>query len=183
MAPRARAAAVLLAVALVAGCGDDDDDDAGADASTSTTTTEAADGEEETSSTTTTAAGSDGTSDSTPSTTGGGGTDDPDEPDDRDDPPEGDPEEAGEAPDVLTEADSGDTYRLAERRLISLRLSNPPTWGEPAVEGDAVSVQLQPYEVDPGFTEYVISADEPGRSVVRFTGDREVVLTFDVYEN
>jgi hypothetical protein len=180
MAPRARAAAVLLAVALVAGCGDDDDDDDDAAAvSSTTTTTETTDGGDDPTSTTTTTAGTAGTEDSTPSTTGGEGPDDPEDPADGGTTPE----EAGEAPDVLTDGNTGDTYRVAERRIISLRLSNPPTWGDPTVEGDAVSLQLQPYEVDPGFTEYVIFADSPGRSVVRFAGDREVVLTFDVYEN
>jgi hypothetical protein len=71
---------------------------------------------------------------------------------------------------ALTEADDGRTMTLQVGDEVSLRLSHGHAWDEPRVEGEGIELAPVNYLVDPGFTEWLISAISPDTSVVVATG-------------
>ena len=75
-----------------------------------------------------------------------------------------------QSPQVLTEADSGATVALPTGGETSLRLSSDWVWSEPVVDGDAVSLAVVNYIQDPGFSEWVVTAVEPGEATIASSG-------------
>jgi hypothetical protein len=71
---------------------------------------------------------------------------------------------------VLTEADSGRSVGMRVGDEVLLRLSHNLTWSDPTVEGNGVELAPVDYLVDPGFTEWRISATGPGIAVVTVAG-------------
>lgn len=76
-----------------------------------------------------------------------------------------------QAPLVVTEADSGAELRLPAGGETTLRLTSDYVWSEPAVRGEAVTLARVDYFRDPGFAEWVVMAQAPGRAVVSATGE------------
>jgi predicted secreted protein len=75
-----------------------------------------------------------------------------------------------QSPQVLTEADSGATIALPTGGETSLRLSSDWVWSEPVVDGDAVQLAVVNYIQDPGFSEWVVTAVEPGEATISSSG-------------
>ena len=75
-----------------------------------------------------------------------------------------------QSPQVLTEADSGAAVALPTGGETSLRLSSDWVWSEPVVDGDAVSLAVVNYIQDPGFSEWVVMAVEPGEATITSSG-------------
>jgi predicted secreted protein len=75
-----------------------------------------------------------------------------------------------QSPQVLTEADSGAAVALPTGGETSLRLSSDWVWSEPVVDGDAVSLAVVNYIQDPGFSEWVVTAVEPGEATIASSG-------------
>lgn len=76
-----------------------------------------------------------------------------------------------EAPATITEADSGATILLPVGGETSLRLTSEYTWSEPTVRGEAVTLTPVDYIRDPGFSEWIVTAQAPGEAVVAATGE------------
>lgn len=76
-----------------------------------------------------------------------------------------------EAPETITEADSGVEIRLPLGGETSLRLTSEYTWTQPTVRGDAVTLAPVDYLRDPGFSEWIVTAQAPGEAVVASTGE------------
>jgi predicted secreted protein len=74
---------------------------------------------------------------------------------------------------VLTEADSGRTIDMRIGEEVLLRLSHNHTWSEPNADGQGVELAPVDYLVDPGFTEWRISATGAGTAVVTTSGTPE----------
>jgi hypothetical protein len=74
------------------------------------------------------------------------------------------------APQVITEADSGESFTLAPGSMTSLRLSGEYEWTEPTVEGAAVQLTRVDYFQDPGFSEWAVIAVQPGRATIAARG-------------
>jgi hypothetical protein len=75
-----------------------------------------------------------------------------------------------QSPLVITEADSGATFALPVGGETNLRLSSDWVWDEPVVDGDAVSLAVVNYIQDPGFSEWVVTADVPGEATISSSG-------------
>jgi predicted secreted protein len=75
-----------------------------------------------------------------------------------------------QSPQVLTEADSDATIALPTGGETSLRLSSDWVWSEPVVDGDAVQLAVVNYIQDPGFSEWVVTAVEPGEATISSSG-------------
>jgi predicted secreted protein len=74
------------------------------------------------------------------------------------------------SPQVITEADSGASFSLPVGGETTLRLSSNWLWEEPVVDGDAVLLAVVNYIQDPGFSEWVVTADEPGVATITSSG-------------
>jgi predicted secreted protein len=74
------------------------------------------------------------------------------------------------SPQIITEADSGTSFSLPVGGETTLRLSSDWVWDEPVVDGPAVSLAVVNYIQDPGFSEWVVTADEPGEATISSTG-------------
>jgi predicted secreted protein len=75
-----------------------------------------------------------------------------------------------QSPQVITEADSGASFSLPVGGDTTLRLSSDWVWEEPVVDGDAVSLAVVNYIQDPGFSEWVVTADAPGEAAISSSG-------------
>ena len=76
-----------------------------------------------------------------------------------------------QAPQVITEEDSGSTVTLPVGGETSLRLPSEYVWGEPAVRGEAVQLARVDYLRDPGFSEWVVTAVAPGKATILAAGE------------
>ena len=76
-----------------------------------------------------------------------------------------------QAPQVITEEDSGSTVMLPVGGETNLRLSSAYVWGEPAVRGEAVQLARVDYLRDPGFSEWVVMAVAPGKATIVAAGE------------
>jgi predicted secreted protein len=74
------------------------------------------------------------------------------------------------SPQIITEADSGASFSLPVGGETTLRLSSDWVWEEPVVDGDAVLLAVVNYIQDPGFSEWVVTADEAGEATISSTG-------------
>jgi hypothetical protein len=75
------------------------------------------------------------------------------------------------APSVLTDEDDGRSVVLPLGSELSLQLDSAWVWDEPAVQGDAVALARVDYLVDPGFMEWIVTAQRAGTAVVTATGE------------
>jgi len=75
-----------------------------------------------------------------------------------------------QSPQVLTEADSGARVALPTGGETSLRLSSEWIWDEPLVDGNAVQLAVVNYIQDPGFSEWIVMAVEPGEATITSSG-------------
>ena len=75
-----------------------------------------------------------------------------------------------QSPQVVTEADSGAAIALPTGGETSLRLSSGWVWEEPVVDGDAVQLVTVNYIQDPGFSEWIVMAVEPGEATITSSG-------------
>ena len=76
-----------------------------------------------------------------------------------------------QAPQVITEEDSGSTVTLPVAGETNLRLSSEYVWGEPVVRGEAVQLARVDYLRDPGFSEWVVTAVAPGKATIVAAGE------------
>jgi hypothetical protein len=74
------------------------------------------------------------------------------------------------APQVITEADAGESFALTPGSETRLRLSGEYAWSEPAVDGVAVQLAPVDYFQDPGFSEWTVLAVQPGTATVAARG-------------
>lgn len=74
------------------------------------------------------------------------------------------------APAVLTQDDDGSAVSLAAGGEVALRLDSAWSWGEPALDGDAVVLTPVDYFDDPGFVEWLVTGTSPGRTTLRAEG-------------
>jgi predicted secreted protein len=75
-----------------------------------------------------------------------------------------------QSPQVITEADSEAAFSLPVGGETTLRLSSDWLWDEPVVDGDAVQLAVVNYLQDPGFSEWVVMAVEPGEATITSAG-------------
>jgi predicted secreted protein len=75
-----------------------------------------------------------------------------------------------EAPRTITEADGGESFTLAVGAETALRLSSEYVWSEPTVRGDAVELARVDYLQDPGFSEWLVRALQPGTTTIAAEG-------------
>ncbi len=78
---------------------------------------------------------------------------------------------ADPAPSVLTDKDDGRTVSFAVGEETSLRLDSAWFWDEPLVQGDAVELTRVDYLTDPGFMEWIVTAQRTGTAVVTASGE------------
>jgi hypothetical protein len=78
---------------------------------------------------------------------------------------------AAGSPRVITQNQSGKTYRIVKGGTLTLRLSEPWVWTEPSKTPRAI-LELTPVEyfVDPGYREWTITGRARGTAVLRSTG-------------
>jgi hypothetical protein len=74
------------------------------------------------------------------------------------------------AGDAITAESSGEAFPLAAGAEPSLRLSGEYLWEEPVVEGGAVRLSRVDYVQDPGFSEWLVTALEPGTATISALG-------------
>jgi predicted secreted protein len=74
------------------------------------------------------------------------------------------------APQTITEADSGESFRLSADSETRLRLSGEYVWSEPSVHGNAVELTRVDYFRDPGFSEWAVRAVQPGTARIEARG-------------
>jgi len=74
------------------------------------------------------------------------------------------------APLVVTQADDGRLISLTVGAEVPLRLESSWAWDQPAVDGDVVTLTQVDYFADPGFTEWIVTAVQPGDAVVTAAG-------------
>lgn len=74
------------------------------------------------------------------------------------------------APQLITEADSGESFTLALGSETRLRLSGKYVWSEPSVSGDAVELARVDYFQDPGFSEWTVPAVQLGTATIAAEG-------------
>jgi hypothetical protein len=79
-------------------------------------------------------------------------------------------EPSSTAPQRITEADRGRSFALALGSETSLRLSGRYEWSEPAVRGEAVRLTRVDYLQDPGFSEWMVLAVQPGTATIAARG-------------
>ena len=86
------------------------------------------------------------------------------------------------APAIVTQAQSGRTYRLASGREVSLRLSGRWGWTEPRVSGPGLELTPVMYFRDPGYSEWRVQATARGTYTIRTVGTpaRRFVVTIRV---
>jgi predicted secreted protein len=77
---------------------------------------------------------------------------------------------AATAPLVLTQADSGTSFRLHRGQTARLRLANRWTWTEPHVTGRSIRLVPVRYRTDPGYREWKIRTTARGRATIRAKG-------------
>ena len=75
------------------------------------------------------------------------------------------------APSVLTDEDDGRSVGLSLGSEISLQLDSAWVWDEPAVDGDAIALARVDYLMDPGFMEWIVTAQRQGIAVVTASGE------------
>jgi predicted secreted protein len=73
-------------------------------------------------------------------------------------------------PAVVTEADNGRLINLTVGAEVRLRLESSWAWDQPAADGDAVAFTQVEYFADPGFTEWIVTAVQPGDAAVTASG-------------
>jgi len=83
-------------------------------------------------------------------------------------------------PRVITERDSGKTFRIAPGRERTLRLSGRYVWTEPRVTSAAVRLVQVNYFVDPGFQEWTIRARARGTARISAVGRGEARRLFRI---
>jgi len=71
---------------------------------------------------------------------------------------------------VITQADSGKTFRLAVGAHAELHLSGKWTWSTPVVRGNALDLVQINYFRDPGYSGWTIDATARGTARVRSSG-------------
>jgi len=71
---------------------------------------------------------------------------------------------------LITPAQSGTTIRLAKGATAKLRLSHRWSWTEPRVSSGAVDLTPVAFFVDPGYSEWVVTARAKGQATIRATG-------------
>jgi predicted secreted protein len=81
---------------------------------------------------------------------------------------------------VITERDSGKTFRIAPGHERTLRLSNRYVWTEPRVTSAAVRLIQVNYFVDPGFQEWTIRARARGTTRISAIGHGEARRLFRI---
>jgi predicted secreted protein len=79
-------------------------------------------------------------------------------------------EPARTAPKTITEADNGKSFALAPGAEARLRLPGAYDWSEPTVGGEAVRLTRVDYFQDPGFSEWIVEAVQPGTSTIAARG-------------
>jgi hypothetical protein len=86
------------------------------------------------------------------------------------------------APAIVTQAQSGRTFRLARGREVSLRLAGRWAWTEPRVNGPGLELTPVLYFRDPGFSEWRVAATGRGTFTIRSVGTpaRRFVVTIRV---
>jgi hypothetical protein len=75
------------------------------------------------------------------------------------------------APSVLTDGHDGRVVSLTLGAETSLRLDSAWFWDEPNVQGDAVVLTRVDYLTDPGFMEWIVTAQQPGTAMVTASGE------------
>jgi hypothetical protein len=84
------------------------------------------------------------------------------------------------APDVLTQRHAGRTFTLRLGREVALRLP-PATERTPRASSRAVSLAPVEYFADPGYREWLVTAERPGRTTLTaVVGARTLRLTLVV---
>jgi hypothetical protein len=81
---------------------------------------------------------------------------------------------------VITERDSGKTFRVSRGHVRTLRLSTTYRWTEPRVKGGAVRLTPVYYFVDPGFLEWTIQARARGTARISAVGDGQTTTLFRI---
>ena len=71
---------------------------------------------------------------------------------------------------IITERDSGKTFRLIPRSRASLRLSSQKRWSPPRVRGKAIELVAVSYLLDPGFSEWTIRILGTGKATITSAG-------------
>ena len=74
------------------------------------------------------------------------------------------------APQTITEAADGSSFRLAPGSETRLRLSGEYEWSEPNVRGGAVELTRVDYLQDPGFSEWTVLAVRTGTATIAARG-------------
>ncbi len=71
---------------------------------------------------------------------------------------------------LITERDSGDTFKFSLATQASLRLSNLYIWQVPRISGKAIALEPVQYIRDPGYTEWNIKVIAPGTAQISSSG-------------
>ena len=71
---------------------------------------------------------------------------------------------------VITQSDSGKTFRLVVGADAEFHLSGRWTWSEPVVHGQAVDLVQINYFRDPGYSGWAVDPKAPGRVTIRSKG-------------
>ena len=71
---------------------------------------------------------------------------------------------------VITERDSGKTFKFSQATQARLRLSNQYVWQVPRISGTAIALEPVQYFRDPGYTEWNIKVMAPGSARISSTG-------------
>ena len=74
------------------------------------------------------------------------------------------------APAVVTQVQSGNSYRLARGRDVALRLSGRWAWTAPRASGPGLELTPVEYFRDPGFSEWRVVATARGVYTIRSRG-------------
>jgi hypothetical protein len=70
----------------------------------------------------------------------------------------------------ITQADSGETFRVARGHTMSLRLSNHWLWSTPRASTKGIELTPVEYLIDPGFREWMISGRARGTVTLQAYG-------------
>jgi hypothetical protein len=71
---------------------------------------------------------------------------------------------------LITPAQTGKTFHLAEGGTATLRLSGRWSWTQPRVGSRAVELTPVAFFRDPGYSEWVVHARSAGRATIRSLG-------------
>ena len=74
------------------------------------------------------------------------------------------------APALITQAQSGKTYRVVRGRELTLRLPGRWNWSQPRTGSVAVELTPVEYFVDPGYSEWRIATLRRGVATIRSVG-------------